>query len=187
MLIISNGRHSEPSLPPTPLCGGGGGEAGVRSKGQGPHTGRPLQRSLSAALASAKKGKCFPRTNDGAAGLLRQAGPRSVLRFAKCRRTVYARFHCGKPSKAGEGGALGIDFSCPLWYNNKYSERKGTSRVHRLRLSVVGTPAFDGGLQAAVSLARTTRRPELGNAASASLRAKIYTIRAAECLEGILR
>ena len=66
-------------------------------------------------------------------------------------------------------------------------ERKGTSRVHRLRLSVVGTPAFDGGLQAAVSLARTTRRPELGNAASASLRAKIYTIRAAECLEGILR
>ena len=25
-------------------------------------------------------------------------------------------------------------------------ERKGTSRVHRLRLSVVGTPAFDGGL-----------------------------------------
>ena len=79
---------------------------------------------LSAALASAKKGKCFPRTYDGAAGLLRQAGPRSVLRFAKCRRTVYARFHCGKPSKAGEGGALGIDFSCPLWYNNKYSGTK---------------------------------------------------------------
>ena len=124
MLIISNGRHSEPSLPPTPLCGGGGGEAGVRSKGQGSHTGRPLRRGLSAALASAKKGKCFPRTYDGAAGLLRQAGPRSVLRFAKCRRTVYARFHCGKPSKAGEGGALGIDFSCPLWYNNKYSGTK---------------------------------------------------------------
>ena len=145
MLIISNGRHSEPSLPPTPLCGGGGGEAGVRSKGQGPHTGRPLQRSLSAALASAKKGKCFPRTNDGAAGLLRQAGPRSVLRFAKCRRTVYARFHCGKPSKAGEGGALGIDFSCPLWYNNKYSERKGTSRVRCLRLSAVEHPLLTEG------------------------------------------
>lgn len=82
MLIISNGRHSEPSLPPTPLCGGGEGKPGCRSKGQGSHTGRPLRRGLSAALASAKKGKCFPRTYDGAAGLLRASRP--AFRLALC-------------------------------------------------------------------------------------------------------
>ena len=102
--IFSVREKRQNRLCPRRRCAAAGrGSRGCGRRGRRPHTGRPLRRGLSAALVSAKKDKCLPRTNGGAAGLLRQAGPRVVLLFAKSRRTVYARFYCGKPPKAAAG------------------------------------------------------------------------------------
>lgn len=43
------------------------------------------------------------------------------------------------------GRRFGIDFPCPLWYNNRHSERKRTSRVRCLRLSAVEHPLLTEG------------------------------------------